>query len=344
MNNFKEESFAFVIMPFAASFTAVYQHIIKPAVENCGIDCIRADEESQGHIHSQMLDRIYQSLVVIADITGLNANVFYELGVAHSSGYKTIVICDQDSLDQVPFDIAPYRVFPYPHPEKHDYQTINRTGAELAREIKSVIDDQLEGISNPVQDYLSSQSPVKSSNSLFMNELGAEDEENIFSVAVRELIYYGITANSFSDLLTGLIETNPKASQFDVHLCLLDPEAHDCWDFLYRMRDGKDLDHSQIMRYIDEDVAIQQRSIRRLESLSKRVNGFSIEIHFYSFPPIFWAYLVDQERLIVGHLAMNRLSARNLPVSILVKRDRSTNNLFSYYHSILKSVLESGGA
>ena len=76
-------------------------------VESCGIECVRADEDSQGHIHSQMLQRIYESIVAVADIRGLNANVFYELGVAHSSGCKTVVICDGDGLDRVPFDIAP---------------------------------------------------------------------------------------------------------------------------------------------------------------------------------------------------------------------------------------------
>jgi hypothetical protein len=339
MNNVTEKSFAFVIMPFAAPFAAAYQQIIKPAVEYCGIACVRADEEFQGHIHSQMLGRIYQSSVVIADITGLNANVFYELGVAHSSGYKTIVVCDQDALDKVPFDIAPYRVFSYPNPERHDRQDIERAVVALASEITVVIDNQLDGISNPVQDYLASQSPVKSSNSLFVNELDAKDEENLLVAVTRELVYYGITANSFIDLLTGLLETHPKSTQFAVQLCLLNPEAYDCWDFLYRMRDGKHLDPSQIEKFIEEDVSIQKRAIRRLESLSQRVRGFSVETHLYSIPPMFWAYMVDQERLIVGHLAMNRMSSRNLPVNILVRSDHSTWNLFAYYQSILESAM-----
>ena len=342
MNDITEKSFAFVVMPFAAPFAAVYQRIVKPAVEHCGIECVRADEESQGHIHSQMLERIYQSAVVVADITGLNANVFYELGVAHSSGYKTVVICDRDGLDKIPFDIAPYRVFSYPHPDRHDGQSVETALVALASEIASVIADQSDGIPNPVQDYLATQSPIGSSTSLFVNELGAEAEEDLLGAVAREMVFYGITANSFSDLLTGFMESRPRTSQITVHLCLLDPEAHDCWDFLYRMREGKPIDRSHIKEFMEDDVATQRRAIRRLESLSQRVSGFSFEVHFFSSPPIFWAYLVDQERLIVGHLAMHRLSARNLPVSILVKGDRSTQNLFTYYHSIVESAIGRG--
>jgi hypothetical protein len=108
------------------------------------------------------------------------------------------------------------------------------------------------------------------------------------------------------------------------------------------MREGKPVDRSLVKEYMEEDVLTQRRAIRRLKSLSQRVSGFSVEVHLFSSPPIFWAYLVDRERLIVGHLAMHRLSARNLPVSILVKGDRSTRNLFTYYHSIVESAMGRG--
>lgn len=337
MTGTQDGTFAFVVMPFAPSFNSVYQRIVKPAVESCGIQCVRADEDSQGYIHGQMLQRIYESTVIVADITDLNANVFYELGVAHSSGRKTVVICDNDSIDRIPFDIAPYRVFAYQRPDQETGGSVDETVQTLAAEIATVLCEKSEGIPNPVQDYLASQSPVRSSKSLLVNKLGVKSEEDLLRAAVREVVYYGIVANSFSDLLIGLIESQKRTSQLTVHLCLLDPDAHNCWDFLYRLREGGSISPSVLKEYMEEDVFTQRRAIRRLKSIASSMDGFSVEVHFYSNPPLFWAYLIDQERLIVGHLAMRRLTARNLPVNILVKGDRSTRNLFAYYHSIIES-------
>jgi len=335
MRTGKNELFAFIVMPFASEFTPVYEAIVKTAVELCGIRCIRADEESQGHIHHQMFQRIYESAVVIADVTGLNPNVFYELGVAHSSGCKTIVICESGSLDKLPFDISPYRVFSYDAPNKYTAESLEKLTQSLAEEIAKVIADDSEGIPNPVQDYLASQSPVRSGSSLFLNELGSKEEEELFKSAKKEIRFYGITANSFSDLLTGIIESRNRNSSIDIQLMLLDPEARDCWDFVYRMREGGPIEPTQLQENYEDDVHAQKRAVRRLESLT-RLNGVSVSVHYYSDPPVFWAYRIDRERLIVGHLAMHRWNARNLPVNILVRKDRSTQNLYTYYDGIVE--------
>ncbi|OGO13159.1 MAG: hypothetical protein A2032_01855 [Chloroflexi bacterium RBG_19FT_COMBO_49_13] len=336
MNNIGEKRFAFVIMPFAAPFDSVYQKLIKPAVESCGIKCVRADEDSQGQIHGQMLQRIFESSVVVADISNLNANVFYELGVAHSSSCKTVVICELGSLAKVPFDIAPYRVLAYRHPGQVSAYFDEDSIQSLAAEISSVLADQSEGIRNPVQDYLISQSPIRSSNSLFINEFDAKSEEDLLSAATREMIYYGITANSFSDVLTGLIESNSRKEQLSIHVCLLDPEAVDCWEFLYQMREKIPADPTLFKEYMEEEIVTQRRAIRRLASLASKTDKLAVEVHLYSNPPLFWAYMVDQERIIVGHYALHRLNARNLPVNILVKGDRSTLHLFDYYHRVIE--------
>ena len=341
MSEINENKFAFVIMPFSPSLNSVYNDLIRPALESCEIDCVRADEEVQGHIHSQMLQRIFESAVVIADITGQNANVFYELGVAHSCGCKTIVICDSAFLDKVPFDIAPYRVFSYKNPDHGNVDPAFSADdiGSLSAEIKMVLKDDSEGIPNPVQDYLASQSPVHSTSSLFINQLDAQSEEQLIRNAKKEIIYYGITANSFSDLLTGIVETEERIMQLSAHLCLLDPEAHDCWEFLYSIFSGGIVDPVMSEQYRVEDIQTQKRAIRRLDSLANTTKNFSVHVHYYKIPPVFWAYVVDQQRLVLGHLAMQRSSARHLPVNILVKEDRSTHNLFTYYHDLINSVI-----
>ncbi|MGO4870226.1 MAG: DUF4071 domain-containing protein, partial [Roseiarcus sp.] len=80
----------FVIMPFGrkpdasgrmVDFDRIYAEVIAPAVEAAGLDGIRADEEQgAGFIHKLMYERILLSEYAIADLTLLNANVYYELG------------------------------------------------------------------------------------------------------------------------------------------------------------------------------------------------------------------------------------------------------------------------
>lgn len=339
MKNSVNNRFAFVIMPFAASFDSVYQNLIKPAVEQCGIHCVRADEESQGQIHAQMLQRIFESSVVITDISNLNANVFYELGVAHSSGCRTVVICEDNYLPNVPFDIAPYRVLGYQRPSENNAAFDDETVQSLAAEIGTVLLDGSEGIRNPVQDYLISQSPIRSSNSLFINEFDAKSEEDLLSAADHEVIYYGITANSFSDLFTGIVESGRRKGALDVQLCVLNPDATDCWEILYQMREKLPADPTIFLEFLQEEIITQRRAIRRLASLASKIEYLSFDVHLYSNPPLFWAYMVDQERIIVGHYALHRLNARNLPVNILVKGDRSTRHLFDYYHTVIGSSI-----
>lgn len=72
----------FVIMPFADTFTEVYE-TLREAVESpeVSFDCIRADDlVGGGHIIRDILRGVPEAEVVIADLTGRNPNVFYELG------------------------------------------------------------------------------------------------------------------------------------------------------------------------------------------------------------------------------------------------------------------------
>src|SRR5260370_947055 len=85
----------FVIMPYgkkddlngkAIDFDKIYNTIIKAAVKKLkGFKCIRCDDISKpGWVHKRMIEHIFQARVAIVDISTLNANVFYELGVRHA--------------------------------------------------------------------------------------------------------------------------------------------------------------------------------------------------------------------------------------------------------------------
>jgi hypothetical protein len=85
----EKEKRCFVIMPFGKNGTEefqrnlkIYKFMIKPVVEEMGYQSIRADElENMGNITRDIIELLHESDLVIADLSGKNANVFYELAV-----------------------------------------------------------------------------------------------------------------------------------------------------------------------------------------------------------------------------------------------------------------------
>jgi hypothetical protein len=112
----------FVLMPFGrktdaagrvTDFDAVYQQIIAPAVSAVDLDPIRADEEKiGGAIHKPMFERLMLCNYAVADITGANPNVYYELGIRHAMRPRSTVILFAAGTI-LPFDIALLRGIPY---------------------------------------------------------------------------------------------------------------------------------------------------------------------------------------------------------------------------------------
>ena len=113
----------FVLMPFGKKpgvagshidFDAVYQELIKPAIEEAGLEPLRADEEMKGGvIHKPMFERLLLCEFAVADLTTANANVFYELGIRHAARSWSTVLIFAEGISQLPFDVAPLRALPY---------------------------------------------------------------------------------------------------------------------------------------------------------------------------------------------------------------------------------------
>ena len=103
----KNKLYAFVLMPFDKEFDEVYADLIKPAFEAVGYNVKRADDiVSQQNILKDIFRSIAKADLIIADLTSLNANVFYELGIAHT--FKKPVIMIAQSIEEVPFDLTPF--------------------------------------------------------------------------------------------------------------------------------------------------------------------------------------------------------------------------------------------
>ena len=94
-------------------FDAVYRDLIHPAIEEGGLESLRADEEMTGGIiHKPMFERLILCEYAVADLTTANANVFYELGLRHAvRPWSTVLIFSEGS--RLPFDVALLRALPY---------------------------------------------------------------------------------------------------------------------------------------------------------------------------------------------------------------------------------------
>jgi hypothetical protein len=99
--------FVFVLMPFSKEFNDVYKLGIKAACKNAGAYAERVDEQI---FDESILERVYNQIakadIIIADMTGRNPNVFYEVGYAHALG-KLVILLTQNT-DDIPFDLKHY--------------------------------------------------------------------------------------------------------------------------------------------------------------------------------------------------------------------------------------------
>jgi hypothetical protein len=102
----------FVLMPFKHPFTEIYDDFIKPTVETMGFSCLKADDFfTTNSVVADIWNGIYNCFFLIAELTGRNSNVMYELGIAHTLGKDVILIC-QESED-IPFDFRHMRYYRY---------------------------------------------------------------------------------------------------------------------------------------------------------------------------------------------------------------------------------------
>lgn len=99
-------------MPFDTAFDDIYKFGIKGAADDVGAYAERVDEQT---FTEGILDRIFNQIskadVIVADMTGRNPNVFYEVGYAHALG-KVVLLLTQNVAD-IPFDLKhrPHTVY-----------------------------------------------------------------------------------------------------------------------------------------------------------------------------------------------------------------------------------------
>lgn len=118
------------------------EQIIKPAAKDCGgyEVPVRADEHHKpGSVAAKVVTAILDADVCVADLTGRNANVMYEVAIAHAAGKPVVLLQQEDGGP--PFDFADERVIHY----GLRVDLANTARAELVSHLRAAQEDEEDG-------------------------------------------------------------------------------------------------------------------------------------------------------------------------------------------------------
>jgi len=135
----------FVMMPFGDWFDKYYQEIYASAIREAGFEPVRADELfATGTVVEQIWEQIKKAKVLLADLTDRNANVFYELGLAHAAGKPVVFIAPK--VEDVPYDLRHLRVILY---EVREPEWATALHKKVTDYLKNAIKDKAKSIPHP---------------------------------------------------------------------------------------------------------------------------------------------------------------------------------------------------
>jgi hypothetical protein len=112
----------------------VFHEIVEPAAKECGYNVVYDGTSDPGVIITQLIEHLYNDEFVIADLTGNNAHVMYELGLCHAFRKHVIHIKDI-SKDYPSFDLPGTQTIDF---DLKDRDKIEKCKKEIVRQIKSI--------------------------------------------------------------------------------------------------------------------------------------------------------------------------------------------------------------
>jgi hypothetical protein len=132
----------FVMMPFGTALEEVYERAMQPAATSMGLRLVRGDQQGGLAVMEGITSGIEEATICLADLTGLNHNVVFEVAMAISKRQRVILIT-QDATDLLPFDLRPLRV--------HRYQA-DASGLERLKQLlHSSFQAELAGEDSPIR-------------------------------------------------------------------------------------------------------------------------------------------------------------------------------------------------
>lgn len=130
----------------------VYKFIIQKILPEFGYSLIeRSDDIGEpGSIPSQIINRLMECDLVIADLTGHNPNVFYELGVRHTFGRPYIQLINEK--EKIPFDVGSMRTIAF---DITDLESVENCKYELKKQLQSI--EETGDVDSPVKIAISAK-------------------------------------------------------------------------------------------------------------------------------------------------------------------------------------------
>ena len=129
-NNSAPADLCFVIMQFGGFFDTYYEKIYIPAIRATDLAPKRVDDLYRpSAIINDIWEYTNKAKVILADLTGKNSNVFYELGLAHALAKPAILVTE--NINDVPFDLRSLRILEY-NKNLPDWSTQLRENIESA--------------------------------------------------------------------------------------------------------------------------------------------------------------------------------------------------------------------
>jgi len=154
-----KDKICFIIAPIGAEDSeirkrsdTVFKHIIEPVAQECGYKPIRADHISDpGIITDQIIEHIVKDPLVIVDLTGHNANVFYELAIRHATRKPTVQMIRKG--EPIPFDVISIRTVQI---DINDLDSVEEGKNEIIKQIISIEGGKKE-LNTPISTALRGQ-------------------------------------------------------------------------------------------------------------------------------------------------------------------------------------------
>jgi hypothetical protein len=132
----------YAIMPFEASFADI-DRIIGEAARLCDLQYVRSDRRLlPGSVMGQVVRDIRAAAIIVADITGNNPNVFYELGIAHLIKGSDRVVLITQAVAKSPYDVNEFQQFTYMHTDE-GREELRRTLPDLLRTALRSVDQEV---------------------------------------------------------------------------------------------------------------------------------------------------------------------------------------------------------
>lgn len=197
-----------------------YRNVIKPAAEDAGLKCVRADElVESGLIDLAMYEQLLSADVVVADLSTSNSNAFYELGVRHAlRPYTTIIICEdglmKEGREKLPFDVNHIVVRKYRHlGEGLDFDEVVRFRKVLKDAITEILNKQPPASDSPVYTFLHGLNPPARA----AEEVGRKLDESLGSAKPAEQV---VSSETHSELMQQAEEAQQRG-EYEVAKTLL---------------------------------------------------------------------------------------------------------------------------